>query len=340
MKKVWTDMPPKLIADLTRTPVEDLYSAAVAWCERNNLAHQIEVGLEEGGTKMVHSGAVVTFEAMGRWLKGDKKLITLTPDALELLITWDWRWGELPPCDGPRPESMVFSFEPWCMVFVEVVAPAEVRYVIWYSTDGGKQWGSSSPDTKDPPLTSLSILDTNIGNFRQLIAQIQEEGMAANIEIDVKTIMKACVNAYAAIHADPRVLYAGKRRAPRRRMKSGSVSGVKKYQLTIDGARTITKRWETLKNAGSTDITRKGSSKGLHTVEPHYWHVWVNSPRPDEKVIAIREKQRTVKNQVVTYKQYRVRRWRKGDGENGLITRGKGALKTKSRRVVTGVHDL
>ena len=70
MKKVWSDMPPKLIADLTRTPVEDLYGAAVAWCERNNLAHRIEVGLEEGGTKMVHSGAVVTFGGYGPLVEG------------------------------------------------------------------------------------------------------------------------------------------------------------------------------------------------------------------------------------------------------------------------------
>lgn len=340
MKKVWHDMPQKLIADLARCPVSELHDMALAWCKRTGHPPVSAVKNTSGNlNKSVYSGAIPTFAAMGRWLKGRRKLVDLSHDSMKLLEDIDWRWGELPEPKNRYIESVMFSMSPWVMVYMQPLSPTSVQYALWSTTDEGKNWGTATPNVGEPILTVLTQFDVSLGAIKPLYA-IDPDDNTTDKEIDVARILRVCLNAYAAITAEPRVVYAGKRKRQRRRGRSGGVRNITKLRLSLDGMRTLTRRWETERNSGPTDITRAPHSKGLHVVEPHYWRVWVNNPKPDESVLEVREKQRTIKGEVVTYKQYRVKRWRKGDGENGLITRGKGALKTKTRRVVTGVDDI
>ena len=341
MKKVWYEMPRRLIASLAKCPSSKLNDMALSWCERTGNSPVSKVRNTSGDlSKEVYSGAVVTFAAVGRWLKGQRKLIDLSHDSMELLDNIDWRWGDLPEPTDRRIESIIFCLSPSAMVYMEPLSTTSIQYALWYTMDEGNSWGTGTPNVGDPVLTVLTQLDVNLKAINPLYVVDPNDHSRVNKEIDVTRILRICLNAYAAVTAEPRVVYAGKRRRQRRRGTSGGIKNVTKMRLSIDGMRTLTRRWETEKNSGATDITRAPHSKGLHVVEPHYWRVWVNNPKPDESVLEVREKQRTIKGEVVTYKQYRVKRWRKGDGENGLITRGKGALKTKTRRVVTGVDDI
>lgn len=335
MKKIWSSIPKPLLRKLSRTPTEDLRSFAEAWCESQRLPTTQVFGHVE---EEVYFSAVVSMIGVGRWLKGQRRIIDISDEAMDLMDTWDWRWGELPVPKSSVPDGIMFCFDPTCLIYVEPVAPSEIRYILWMTPDNGKNWATYAPTTEEDPLASLSPLDTQLGSLRPMYAVDPQNGV--QFELEYEPLLRVCVNTLAAINADPKVLYAGKRKAPRRRGMGAKIRNIKKYRLTIDGARTVTKRWETEKNQRKTEITRTGHTKGLHVVQPHYWRVWVNNPKPDEEVLEVRTKQRTVKGQAVTYRQYRVRRWRKGEGKDGLITRGRGELKARTSRVVTGVHDI
>ena len=338
MKYPWTSMPHFVVKTLINTPVPDLlaYATKVA-------AHY---GWDTVSTNAPYalSAGMVTLCTVGRWLKSDRMIIEITPDSCELLESWEPRFDELPLVHAePWKRSFVFRLDDTTLVYAEPLAGdvPGVTYTVWIVKPDG-EWATVTGSAGDNVMLEWSKTDWLLQDKGLAPTLLEWEGVT--FELDRFRILNIVINAMAALEADARILSMGSRKAPRknRKVKSGAVTKMRRFTLTKDGAAMVTRRWEIIHPPPASEkIEHKPhASPGLHTVEPHPMKVWVNNPKPMERVLKTRKRTRVRNGKTITYNQYLVKRWRgRKDGKPGSYSRG-GKLQAKRSAIATGPDDL
>jgi len=288
--------------------------------------------------------AMITMSGVSRWLNGDRSIIDISAMSGKLLGDWEPRFEGLPVIpESPWKKGTVFCFEEWgCAMYVEPLDGEEpgIRYAVWIR-DAHGTWGTVLPRhlgstvlTVPGTLEIYNRLDHSLGTKSTLA--IGEFGD----RVPLGKIRRVAVNALSALNEDPQILL-GKRKAPRhnRRKRMSLKAAVQNFTLSHDGARLVMRRWAVDSSEPQTEKIEHSQHKSpcLHTVQPHKWRIWVNTPEVNEVVIETREKQRTTrKGDVIIYTQYRVSRLR---GKDGSYARGKGTPERRSR-IIVGPEDL
>jgi hypothetical protein len=346
MQFPWSDMPSNLIKALAKAHPNDAVEAGVRYC--SNLGIDLRGGLPEHpayATLDRTLPALLTLNAVGRWLNSNRSVISVSEQSCQLLHAWEPRFEGLPRVtDSPWRGGVILRFHDeatstHAMMYIEPLQGDDpgVRYVMWLQ-DAHKRWGTTitKEAEHDPPgeLDSYTSLDHLLGIKNRLV--IAEDGT----RLDLNRYRHIAINALAAMHEDPSIII-GSRKAPRRNRgakKAGPVRRVKRLTLSYDGARLVTRRWIILPTPEQTEKIEHKPHKPpcLHTVEPHQWRVWVNTPKAHEKILDTRQKTRVRNGKTETYTQFRVKRLR---GKDGPFKRGH-ELEPKEARIVTGMDDL
>jgi len=277
-------------------------------------------------------------EALCRWLHSPRKLLKVTRATQAMLDTMEPRFGELPFCDeAPWTKGLMLHLPHATFCYVEPGPSADhaVRLAFW-TVDSTTECGTmvlpgahSASGDEWPAMPVHTSLDYALGSIPRLIRMPDE------VRFPYRSIVILAVNVLAAYHADPEVIHGVRRRKQRKRRISGPVRNVKRYTLTEDGARLITRRWTTIPAPGGTGGTGATGSRGtpcLHTVEQHKMKVWVLKPGVDEKVLGTKD---SVSKKHGRRTLYCVERTR---GSKTGYTRG-GGLAPKQGTMVTGLDD-
>ena len=354
MQYPWSDMPPALLRVLARADPRKAAKEGMAYLKKMGIDPASARGMDSRYEMFTDVDrtlpALLTMSGMGRWLSGPRRIIAISSPSAELLNAWEPRFQSLPVVQGGDgwKRGVMFSLKGSELSLMMYMEPVEgdtpgVRYVIW-SQDEHKRWGTALDRVLQEALTTEEVMESGaLATYTQFdhmlgvrsSLAITEEG----VRLDQDKLRKIGINALAALHEDPRIV-GGNRKAPRKnkRRKAGPVNRVKRLTLSFEGACLVTQRWAILPTKEQTEkIEHKPhSSPCLHTVDQHYWRVWVNTPKVHEKVLETRTKTRVHKGKTLTYTQYRVRRLR---GPKEGYTRGNGVHPTRSR-LVTGIDDL
>jgi len=333
----WSDMSFKLLKILGEDIPQRATLNAVAYCEEHDL-------LSPGGDENVRESARLTLAAVSSWLHGRRQIIDISDAAKMSLLSHGPRFEALPPTFGdPWMRGVIFRLDRGTaneiMIYVEpvsgrvqstVVMTTGIHYLLWSRT--GERWGTSvSKDVgmESLPLETFSYLDYLSGH--KSVLAITNTGE----RIDLRTIRTLCINALAVMYEEPK-LVIGERRAPTAQGKAGHVQKVTRLTLNEDATRLVINKWTIIDKDAENKEKIKHSTHNrpcLHTVEPHYWRVWVNKKTSGEDALSTRTRTRT---DGTAFTQYRVSRLR---GKSGAYTRG-GEVKALESRIVTGPTDI
>ena len=331
MKFPWSDMPTPLLRVLADSSPEVASQHGRAFCEKSG------INLTLQSPDQIYP-AMITMDGVSRWLHSSRKIIQVSKLSYDLLEAWEERFFGLPFVqEKPWRHGLMLHFEGDILVYVEPMTGDKpgITFAVWSRQVTGI-WGTVS--AKDREREQWMSCDTYTDFNRLLDARsklaVQEDGT----RLDLGKLRRVSINALAAINENPKVILAGKRKAPRKRGKEGGISRVRRMTLDFDAARLVTKRWVILPTPPATEKIHHKDHKSpvLHDVEEHKWRVWVNTPKAHEKVLETRERK---DKKGRTYHQYRVARLR-GKGGFARGGRGEDPVGAESVRLVVGVEDL
>lgn len=337
----WSDMPKPLVRTLASCDPSRAVEIGVKLCATRG----IDMNLAYNGIDRSYP-VFLTMSGLCRWMHSKRRLVDVSSKAFELLDAWEPRFMALPLLrSDPWKNGLLLRFEDEPLQPMMYVEPMEggdpgIRYVVWMRHEDGS-WGTVVPDG----LRLSQVADSEIDSYTHLLHLMGKKSPLAvwedsEVRLDLGKLRRVAVNALAAFNEDPQVLVMGSRKAPRRnRDKAGPVRKVSRLTLSYDAACLVTRRWIILPTEEQQEKIdhRQHKSPCLHTVDPHYWRVWVNTPKVGEKVLETREKTRVKGSKTVTYIQYRVKRLR---GKDGAYSRGKGEPTPTSTRLVVGPEDI
>ena len=177
--------------------------------------------------------------------------------------------------------------------------------------------------------TTLDVLLSKMSNPRSPIPMMVK--LRDGTRYPYRSYVFLMINALAAYLAEPEIIEGRRKKAKKAKVK-GQVQNVRRYTLTEDGARLITRRWVIEDAEKERELKAPSSprtmSMALHTVVPHFCRMWVRAPRADEPVLGTRQgKSGTL---------FLVRR-RRGHGTG--YARG-GPVRAKRGVLVTGLDDV
>jgi len=331
MKYPWSDMPTPLLRVLLGSSPEVASQHGRDYCEKRG------INLAQDSPDQL-CPAMITMEGVARWLHSSRKIVEVSKLSSKLLEAWEPRFTALPFVEEkPWQYGLMFQMED-ALMYAEPMMGREpgIRFAIWCKFPGGV-WGTVSARDRQEGEWMTCDTYTSLDHMlksRSTLA-IQPDGA----RLDLGKLRRVAINALAAVNENPRVIVAGKRKAPRSKGKEGGVSRAKRMVLDFDAARLITKRWVILPTPPPTEKIQHKDHKSpcLHEVEPHMWRVWVNTPKAHEKVLETRERKDRKGN---TYYQYRVSRKRGKGGAYARGGRGADPVGAESTRLVVGVEDL
>jgi hypothetical protein len=348
----WSDMPRWMIRSIADCHPDRAVETLTLMCKNAGLHHCWPAAQEK------ISG--FDFAALSRWFHSPQKLIQLSKPAVDLLDQAEPRFHALPEFgDKPWRKGAVFSFPGHghpMFVYAEPYRDGDgdpgILYVAWHKDHVGS-WCPIVPmqrpddledwmETGDSRKLYVPESRTMVWTHRQHL--IEREGSNINLiiahdgtRLDMGKILRVAVNALAALHEDPKLI-VGKRQKGQKRARREKTSGMKRITLDVDGMRIITRRWiiEDNQEGQEGPQFRMGDRKkpGIHTVQPHEFHVWVRAPKPDEKSVATKVKTDR-RGKQITY--FKVKRWR---GREGAYSRGEGVVSPTPSKMVTGIDDL
>ena len=339
----WAGLRGNLLREIAGTPPAEAGPLARAHFER--------AGISQAWGRESRNALGSYFRGLSHWIHGPRKMVKLTPDSYELLKEQAPRWHALPK-DSPlapwkrgvmmampnknRVPLLIYAEPMTSLDETERDLTFGINYMAWYQNLEGV-WevpGVIGGDGAREDLLYWTSLDEALGVGTDLL--VASDGT----RLSLRDALHVAVNALAALHQEPRILL-GTRGRKKGRGRRGAVSGMKRLTLDIQGLRLITRRWVTLDEAVAEEEKKRQEAVNrlapcLHTVEPHYFRVWVNKPLEHEHVLETRTKTRVVKGKPVTYTQFKVKRMR---GRFGSYARG-GDLRAKEAKMVTGIGDL
>tara|TARA_Y100000310_G_C20549320_1_gene747236 strand:+ start:77 stop:1105 length:1029 start_codon:yes stop_codon:yes gene_type:complete len=336
MKYPWSDMPKPLLRALAGADPRRAVEMGQYICGKRN----IPLNLDWEGEDRTFP-VFLTMSGVSRWMSSKRRIIDLSRSSMDLLAAWEPRFAALPFVeDKPWTQGLLFRFaaKDEVLMYMEPMVGDQpgVSYVIWMRLPEGG-WSTVVPKDMHYQDVMMSGLDT-FSHFSHMLGAKRDLAIAEDgTRLDLGELRKVGINALAAINEDPSIIVMGRRKAPRKnRDRAGGISKVRRLTLSYDGARLVTRRWVILPTEEQTEKIEHSPHKspGLHTVQPHFWRVWVNNPKEGEKVLETREKEGKGGKR---YLQYRVKRVR---GKNGAYSRGKGEVVAKQVRLVTGPEDL
>jgi hypothetical protein len=260
-----------------------------------------------------------TIEGVHLWLRGRRKIINLSSQAVNLLSEIEFRADSAPESDPKVVAANAAMFyvdirsvaiptfdgedrkQFWKeqgpdmnahMVFVQQRADKEGLHV-WLWVRDGQTWASYvDVPTEFDDLTSMMLTQMALQPRPNKLLKTSEETR----QFPVKTLMALTVatNAFKAMLEDPTVIMLGNRKKRQKRDRSySSPKKIPALRLDVDGLRLITHRWNTeaKKGRGSEGEREFPNRKSpcLHEVDSFLRKTWVKEPAPGEEVVDTKE---------------------------------------------------